>query len=129
LRLHEQSWVYRACLTTSPANRFGRIVTTSTRTWGGRMSGGGRMLSWLPICNRQGGLRWVMPVVVAGLLALAVPAAAFASVAPNTTNDLDCNGWSASYHAARGGGALCTDPIALFNGKATRFNDNGWYVG
>jgi hypothetical protein len=87
------------------------------------------MLSWLPFCNRQGGLRWVMPVVVAGLLALAVPAAASASVAPNATNDLDCNGWSASYHAARGGGALCTDPIALFNGKATRFNDNGWYVG
>ncbi|HET6871125.1 MAG TPA: hypothetical protein VFH80_34755 [Solirubrobacteraceae bacterium] len=70
-----------------------------------------------------------MPVVVTGLLAFAVPAAASASVAPNATNDLDCNGWSASYHAAKGGGALCTDPIAVLNGKATRFNDNGWYVG
>jgi hypothetical protein len=75
-------------------------------------------------------LRWVMPVVVAGLLALAVPAAASASVAPNATNDLDCNGWSASYQSARPFmRATCTDPIRVLNGKATRFVDNGWYVG
>jgi hypothetical protein len=70
--------------------------------------------------------------VVAGLLALAVPAAASAAsgVAPNATNNLDCNGWSASYQSARPAmKELCTDPIAVLNGKATRFIDNGWYVG
>ncbi|MBV9682762.1 MAG: hypothetical protein JO046_13275, partial [Solirubrobacterales bacterium] len=74
-----------------------------------------------------------MLVGVAGLLALALPAVASASsrsVAPNATNNLDCNGWSASYHSARPAmKALCTDPIRVLNGKATRFVDNGWYVG
>ncbi|MBV9802772.1 MAG: hypothetical protein JO130_06260 [Solirubrobacterales bacterium] len=68
--------------------------------------------------------------LVLGLVALAVPATASASVAPNATNDLDCNGWSASYGSARPAmKELCTDPIAVLNGKATRFIDNGWYVG
>jgi hypothetical protein len=52
------------------------------------------------------------------------------SVAPKTTNELDCNGWSNAYssvkQAERG---LCTDPIQIRNGKASRFVDNGWYVG
>jgi hypothetical protein len=88
------------------------------------------MSTCVPLCNRRAMLRWVMPVVVAGLLALAVPAAASASVAPNATNDLDCNGWSASYQSARPFmRATCTDPIRVVNGKATRFVDNGWYVG
>ena len=25
--------------------------------------------------------------------------------------------------------SLCTDPIAMKNGKGSRFTDNGWYVG
>ena len=52
------------------------------------------------------------------------------AVAPNSANELDCNGWSHKYQAvAAEAGALCTDPIKILNGKATRFADNGWYVG
>ena len=52
------------------------------------------------------------------------------AVAPNSANELDCNGWSHKYQAiGKEAGALCTDPIKILNGKATRFADNGWYVG
>jgi len=52
------------------------------------------------------------------------------AVAPNSANELDCNGWSPKYHAiGKEAGALCTDPIHILNGKATRFDDNNWYVG
>jgi hypothetical protein len=88
------------------------------------------MSTLVPFSNRRTRFRWVMPLVVVALLVLAVPVAASATVAPNATNDLDCNGWSASYHSARSAmKALCTDPIQVLNGKATRFVDNGWYVG
>lgn len=50
-------------------------------------------------------------------------------VQPNATNMLDCNGYSNKYGSVRLGGDLCTDPIQVVNGKATRFKDNGWYVG
>ncbi len=57
--------------------------------------------------------------------AKAAPAAG--TVTPNPTNELDCNGWSAGYKTVKKlAGDLCTDPI---KGKATRFVDNGWYVG
>ena len=50
--------------------------------------------------------------------------------APNATNELDCNGWSTEYRPVKQAmQMLCTDPIAIKNGKATRFIDNGWYVG
>jgi hypothetical protein len=55
--------------------------------------------------------------------------AATGAVAPNPVNELDCNGWSKAYHSVRLGGDLCTDPIKVLNGKATRFSDNNWYVG
>ena len=56
--------------------------------------------------------------------------AASGGVTPNPVNELDCNGWSNTYPSVRQlGGDLCTDPIKVLNGKATRFNDNGWYVG
>ena len=56
--------------------------------------------------------------------------AASGEVTPNPVNELDCNGWSDTYPSVRQlGGDLCTDPIKVINGKATRFNDNGWYVG
>jgi hypothetical protein len=52
------------------------------------------------------------------------------AVAPNPANELDCNGWTHKYRTvAPEAGALCTDPIKILNGKATRFADNGWYVG
>jgi hypothetical protein len=51
-------------------------------------------------------------------------------VKPNAVNMLDCNGWSNKFESVRQtAGNLCTDPISLFNGKPTRFVDNGWYVG
>jgi hypothetical protein len=55
--------------------------------------------------------------------------AATGAVAPNPVNELDCNGWSPAYRSVRLGGDLCTDPIKILNGKATRFSDNKWYVG
>ena len=52
------------------------------------------------------------------------------SVKPNAANELDCNGWSPKYRTvAAEAGAFCTDPIKVLNGKATRFSDNGWYIG
>jgi hypothetical protein len=87
------------------------------------------MSARVPVANHRARFGWVMLAVV-GLLALAMPAAASASVAPHATNDLDCNGWSAKYQSARPAmRSLCTDPIRVLNGKATRFLDNGWYVG
>jgi hypothetical protein len=84
----------------------------------------------VPFCGHRVMLRWVMSALVAAALALALPAMASAAVAPNPTNDLDCNGWSASYHSARSAmKGLCTDPIQVTDGKASRFIDNGWYVG
>jgi hypothetical protein len=58
------------------------------------------------------------------------PATASGTVAPNAINELDCNGWSASYESVRKhAGDLCTDPIRVINGSGNRFTDNGWYVG
>jgi hypothetical protein len=57
-------------------------------------------------------------------------AATSGGVAPNPVNELDCNGWSHAYGTVRKfAGELCTDPIKVINGKATRFSDNNWYVG
>ncbi len=57
-------------------------------------------------------------------------AATSGGVAPNPVNELDCNGWSHAYGTVRKfAGELCTDPIKVINGKATRFTDNNWYVG
>ena len=56
--------------------------------------------------------------------------AASGAIAPNQVNELDCNGWSNKYGTVRQlAGDLCTDPIRVVNGKASRFIDNGWYVG
>jgi hypothetical protein len=52
------------------------------------------------------------------------------SVAPNATNELDCNGWSKAYDTVKKlAGEQCTDPIKVVDGKGGRFVDNGWYVG
>ena len=62
--------------------------------------------------------------------AMTAKTAATGAVTPNPANELDCNGWSPKYKAvAAKAGSLCTDPIKILNGKATRFADNGWYVG
>ncbi len=55
---------------------------------------------------------------------------ASAGVKPNKLDEMDCNGWSKAYRTVRAmAGMDCTDPIKVVNGKATRFIDNGWYVG
>ena len=77
----------------------------------------------------------VSALVAVIALALAGAGAASAStgssgVTPNPANELDCNGWSRAYQSVKPGmRALCADPIAIRNGKATRLVDNGWYVG
>jgi hypothetical protein len=56
--------------------------------------------------------------------------AASGAVTPNKVNELDCNGWSKKYGTVRRlAGDLCADPIRITKGKASRFIDNGWYVG
>jgi len=52
------------------------------------------------------------------------------AVAPNAVNELDCNGWSPKYGTVRKmAGMNCTDPLRVYDGKATRFYDNKHYVG
>jgi hypothetical protein len=51
------------------------------------------------------------------------------SVAPNPVSEVDCNGWSAKYGTLRKMASGCTDPISSYDGKATRFDDNGHYIG
>ena len=66
----------------------------------------------------------------AGAATAATARPAVTTVKPNPVNELDCNGWSPKYGTVRKmAGGLCTDPVKVINGKATRFVDNGWYVG
>jgi hypothetical protein len=68
--------------------------------------------------------------VAAGASTTAKAAPAAGTVAPNPTNELDCNGWSRAYKTVKKlAGDLCTDPIKVTDGKGSRFVDNGWYVG
>jgi hypothetical protein len=80
--------------------------------------------SWLRLSGAAG---------AAFIVGLAPGAAAVANtdtVLPNAVNMLDCNGHSPVYAAAKlNAGALCTDPIGIYDGEATRFSDNGHYVG
>jgi hypothetical protein len=53
-----------------------------------------------------------------------------AGIAPNAVSEMDCNGWSKKYRTVRRmAGMDCVDPVGFVNGKATHFDDNGWYVG
>jgi hypothetical protein len=78
------------------------------------------------------GVAVICQLGLTGMTAIASTAAAktapaAGTVAPKATNELDCNGWSASYKTVRKlAGDLCTDPV---KGKAARFVDNRWYVG
>jgi hypothetical protein len=86
------------------------------------------LLGGIALVVQLGGLGLAM-----GASATATPATsgvAAGGVQPNATNMVDCNGWSNKYGAVRQtAGDLCTDPITVINGTATRFSDNGWYVG
>jgi hypothetical protein len=94
---------------------------------------------------RMRGLAWklgipVVAVATVGQLALSASAGAAHTVAsvsrtagtikPAKVNNLDCNGWSTKYTAASSAmKKLCTDPLSDYDGKATRFYENGHYVG
>jgi hypothetical protein len=52
------------------------------------------------------------------------------TIAPRRVNDLDCNGWGHRYRAAGPGLRMfCADPVTTYDGRTTRFYDNGHYVG
>jgi hypothetical protein len=52
------------------------------------------------------------------------------SVKPNPVNQLDCNGYSTKYKSLDPQGrGRCTDPLERHGSKATRFEDNGHYIG
>jgi hypothetical protein len=56
--------------------------------------------------------------------------AASGGVAPNATNELDCNGWSKAYGTVRKlAGSTCVDPVTIEHGKRFRFEDNSHYIG
>ncbi len=66
----------------------------------------------------------------AGAATLATKTTAVTSVAPNSVNELDCNGWSPKYGTVRKvAGMNCVDPLNRENGKPARFEDNGHYIG
>lgn len=65
-----------------------------------------------------------------GLAGVQTASASQAVVAPNPANEADCNGWSAAFKSVKPAERmLCTDPIQIRDGKASRFVDNDWYVG
>jgi hypothetical protein len=55
--------------------------------------------------------------------------AATGAVAPNAVSEVDCNGWSPKYGTVRQMASNCTDPLRVYDGKATRFYDNKHYIG
>lgn len=53
-----------------------------------------------------------------------------AGTPPNSTSEVDCNGLSPKYPAVKKTmQALCTDPMTIYDGKTSRFVDNGRYIG
>ncbi len=73
---------------------------------------------------------WAIALLAACAVTAAAPASAGAStgVQPGATGMLDCNGQSKSQHTLRSA-LVCSDPRSLYDGKPTRFSDNGKYIG
>jgi hypothetical protein len=75
----------------------------------------------------------VTQLAVAGQTATGASAAsASPGVMPahGAASELDCNGWSEAYPSVKPSlRGLCTDPIQINDGRASRFEDNNWYVG
>ncbi len=109
--------------------------------WSGRGRSGsgsppGVRRRWRLLLVPAVGIAFVCQLSLVGTAAASVTSATTAtaapagSVAPNATNELDCNGWSKGYKTVKKlAGDLCTDPIKVVDGKGNRFVDNGWYVG
>jgi hypothetical protein len=105
-------------------SRFGQAVSlTGRRRWRLLLV---PMLGVAVVCQ----LGLAGNAAIAGASTTAKTALAAGTVAPNATNELDCNGWSKAYKTVKKlAGDLCTDPIKVVDGKGNRFVDNGWYVG
>jgi hypothetical protein len=75
--------------------------------------------------------RWAVALAAAVLMVAAAPVAAGASLAvhPNRVGMLDCNGRSPVQRQTLRQAAVCSDPRSLYDGKPTRFTDNGEYIG
>jgi len=103
--------------------------------WAGRGSPPGGRRKWRLLLVPAMGLAVICQLSLTGAagastITTTAKAATSGGVAPNPVNELDCNGWSHAYGTVRKfAGELCTDPIKVINGKATRFSDNNWYVG
>jgi hypothetical protein len=102
--------------------------------WSGRGSPPARGRKWRLLLVPAMGIAVICQLSLTGTAGAATAAttakAAVSGVAPNATNELDCNGWSSKYGTVKKlAGDLCTDPIKVVNGKGQRFSDNGWYVG
>src|SRR5580658_5422252 len=108
----------------NPTTRFGQVAPlTGRRRWRLLLV---PMLGVAVVCQ----LGLAGNAAIAGASTTAKTALAAGTVAPNATNELDCNGWSKAYKTVRKlAGDLCTDPIKVIDGKGNRFIDNGWYVG
>jgi hypothetical protein len=75
-----------------------------------------------------------LAVISACAVLMGLPSAAGASgrsggIAPNAVGMLDCNGLSKSQTRVFAPQVGCTDPRQIEDGKVTRFEDNGHYVG
>jgi hypothetical protein len=108
----------------NPTTRFGQVAPlTGRRRWRLLLV---PMLGVAVVCQ----LGLAGNAAIAGASTTAKTALAAGTVAPNATNELDCNGWSKAYKTVRKlAGDLCTDPKGYANGKAAPYLDNGWYVG
>jgi len=69
-------------------------------------------------------------VIAAAVMVAVAPASAGASagVSPNSAGMLDCNGLSKIQTTVRAS-HVCSDPRDIYDGKSTRFDDNGHYIG
>jgi hypothetical protein len=81
-------------------------------------------------------LKRLLGTACAALLVAFAPASGELAIAndtpvvPNSVNMLDCNGHSPLYSAAAPSfSSNCADPMALYDGVPTRFQDNGQYIG
>ena len=106
---------------------------SSTRSGRGSSPGGRR--KWRLLLVPAMGIAVVCQLSLTGAAGAATAAAtaktaASGGVAPKATNELDCNGWSKAYGTVRKlAGFTCADPVTIENGKRSRFEDNGHYIG
>ncbi|MGA7361327.1 MAG: hypothetical protein WCB86_09790 [Candidatus Dormiibacterota bacterium] len=88
----------------------------------------GRALALLAAAALVGGLSLAGSLVAQGSGTPTVT-----GIAPNTVNELDCNGFSNTYKSVKPDlGGVCTDPLTppgTWGTQATRFYDNGHYIG